>query len=156
MHSHPLPGPSGDLLRPRAGYPQEFTHLLPGAPLVEVAGDLGLDLLEVTVELGFESLGGLVALDVVTDLVERVDQRDACGFQGVGHEVSVGANQNFFKRPLDVAPRDPYCRTRRIQAALGSVIVVHSHRTQSADGTQKKTGRTARLSPRVPALTTRF
>jgi hypothetical protein len=62
-----------------------------------------------------------------------------------------------FSWALDSPPRRLYGRISRTQGSnLRAVNVVHSHRTQSADGTQMKTGRTTRLSPRVPALTIRF
>ncbi|GHC39760.1 hypothetical protein GCM10010348_78880 [Streptomyces anthocyanicus] len=106
--------------------------------------------------MDLERLDGLVPLKVVRDLVDGVDQRDAHGFWGVGHEARVGVISTRFKRSLDATSEAPYCRAQRIQAPLGALAVVHSYRTQSADDTQTKTGRTLRLLPRRPALTTRF
>jgi hypothetical protein len=77
------------------------------------------------------------------------------GLEEFGHALRLGPISTRIKLLLDVRCGPLYCRhiasSNRLERS-----VVHSHRTQSAsDYAQLKTGRTPRLSPRRPALTTR-
>jgi len=146
--------------------PHGFADLFPGLPLVpEPLCDFLALAPAPEFQLGLEELGEAEVcgppLGEVLDCAQLIVVGGVGSVGGVGHVVRVRAWRRLLKThledALDSSRRDLYGRTNRpSRRNLEGGFVVHSYRTQSADGTQMKTGRTLRLLPRRPALTTRF
>ena len=130
---------SGDLFRPGASHAEQFADLSPGPSLVQDTGEGRLHLLHVGFEPVFDGLDAPVPLDEVVDAFEGADQRVVCGVRGLGHGPRVGRFRAFDKQCLTG-------RVDRLSVFLGepstawNAFVVHSHRTQSADDAQTKSG----------------
>lgn len=136
----PSPRSTGDLLGARACDAEQISDVTPGAVGVEFLCDLGLDLLDLADELGFEGPGRVVPLDGVADRSERIGQGIG-GFVKGGHGMRVGAFSSLYKRSLDDPSWTAYCFTNGDFKRRLKSTAAHSYRTPSASGTQPNTER---------------
>src|SRR2546426_189319 len=150
--------PLGDLLgalRGNAAHDLADLSVRSLAAVVELDGDESATVAQLLADQFFDPLDRLELVDGVAEGIKGVVQRNDDGLKAICHAVSVEPFRHSFKPALDRGSWAGLASNSGASSSDLKALVVHSHRTQSAGDTpQMKTGRTTRLSPRVPALTT--